>query len=246
MKNIILSVVSVFLFVASGADLVLIGDSTLAPRPGENYYPPSGSWGDALTNHFAAASVCRNYAVGGRTVVSTLPKWDKSLAGMHTGDFVIVQFGINDAVKKNLVDEAKFKETLGRFVDDIRARGAVPVLCGPVSDAGYRKDAAKDTPFAINKSREAYRDYTRAVATEKKVDFVDMTALTAAENARLGKDGAHAFYRGQWDRTDKKTGKKVPMFDTTHPNKAGAKRFAELFIADVQSRNLPIAALFKK
>ena len=36
-----------------------------------------------------------------------------------------------------------------------------------------------------------------------------------------------------------------PSFDTTHPSKAGAKRFAELFIADVKARKLPVAELFK-
>ena len=245
MKNIVGLVLFGFAFAAAAADLVLIGDSTLAPRPGENYSPPSGSWGDALTNHFVSGASCRNYAVGGRTVVTTLPTWEKSLQGMHTGDFVIVQFGINDAAKKKFVDEAKFKEILGKFVDDIRARGANPVLCGPIADAGYRKNAKADAPFEINTSRNTYCEYTRAVAAAKKADFVDMTALTAAENTRLGKDGAHALYRGTWERPDEKTGTKRPVFDTTHPNKARARRFAEIFIAEVKSRKLPIAQLFR-
>jgi hypothetical protein len=39
--------------------------------------------------------------------------------------------------------------------------------------------------------------------------------------------------------------KNKPSFDTTHPSKIGAKRFAELFLADVKARKLPVASLFK-
>jgi lysophospholipase L1-like esterase len=66
-----------------------------------------------------------------------------------------------------------------------------------------------------------------------------MTALTAAELSKIGKDAAIALYVGDTTKKDK------PVFDTTHPSKAGAKRFAELFLAEVTSLKLPVAALFK-
>ena len=72
-----------------------------------------------------------------------------------------------------------------------------------------------------------------------KLAFVDMTALTSAELAKIGKDAAIALYVGDTTRKGK------PTFDTTHPSKAGAKRFSELFLAEVKARKLPIAALFK-
>ncbi len=52
--------------------------------------------------------------------------------------------------------------------------------------------------------------------------------------AKLGKDGAIALYVGETMKQDK------PIFDTTHPAKTGAKRFAELFIADVKSRHFTV------
>ena len=90
-----------------------------------------------------------------------------------------------------------------------------------------------------NPSRRTYGDYAKAVAEEKKLLFVDMTALTAAELAKIGRDAALAFYVGDATRNGKQ------VFDTTHPSKAGAKRFAELFVADVKARKLPVASLFK-
>ena len=131
------------------------------------------------------------------------------------------------------------EETIAEFADDVIAKGATPVICSPVANAGYRKNAKADEPFALNTSRRTYGDYAKAVAKEKSLAYVDMTALTAAELAKLGKDGALALYVG--DATKK--GK--PIFDTTHPAKTGAKRFAELFVADVKARDLPIAKLFK-
>ena len=81
------------------------------------------------------------------------------------------------------------------------------------------------------------KSYT--VADAKGVAYVDMTALTAAELSKVGKDAAHAMYVGDSTRNGK------PTFDTTHPSKPGAKRFAELFVADVKARKLPVAKLFK-
>ena len=77
------------------------------------------------------------------------------------------------------------------------------------------------------------------MAAEKKLAYVDITALTAAELAKLGKDKALELYVGDTQKKGK------PAFDTTHPTKAGAKRFAELFIADVKAQKLPVAELFK-
>jgi lysophospholipase L1-like esterase len=50
---------------------------------------------------------------------------------------------------------------------------------------------------------------------------------------------AIALYVGDTTRKGK------PTFDTTHPSKAGAKRFAELFLAEVKARKLPVTTLFK-
>ena len=119
------------------------------------------------------------------------------------------------------------------------AKGATPIICSPVSNAGYGKAGKADDPFKLTASRRTYGDYAKALAAEKKLAYVDMTALTAAELAKIGKDKALALYTGETMRKGK------PAFDTTHPSKAGAKRFAELFIADVKAQKLPVAELFK-
>ena len=238
MKKIIALSLAVFSIAASAANIVLIGDSTLAPR---SESVRNGSWGDALKPSLAPSNGVVNCAVGGRTVRTTLPGWEKSLKKISAGDFVIIQFGINDAAKNKLVEEDEFKQTITKFADDVIAKGATPVICSPISSAGYGKDGKPDDKFndKHNASRRKYGDFAKAVADEKKLAYVDMTALTSAELAKIGREPALECYLC----ATKRDGKEI--FDTTHPTKAGAKRFAGLFIADVKARKLPIAKLFK-
>ena len=236
MKTLFTICIIVASLAASAANIVLIGDSTLAPRDAK---AKLGSWGDALKPSLAPGNGIVNRSVGGRTVRTTKPTWKKSLEMIAKGDFVIIQFGINDANKKKLVEETEFKKTIAEFADDVIAKGATPIICSPVSNAGYGKAGNPGDPFKLTASRRTYGDYAKAVAAEKKLAYVDMTALTAAELAKVGREAALALYVGETTRKGK------PTFDTTHPAKSGAKRFAELFIADVKAQKLSVAQLFK-
>lgn len=221
---------------APAANLVLMGDSTLAPRTDK---VRSGSWGDALRPALAEGNGVLNFAIGGRTVRTFGPAWEKNIGKVAAGDFVIIQFGINDAAPQKLVAEDEFKKTLAEWADAVLAKNATPILCSPVANAGWTKSARADAKFKLRPSRRKYGDFAKAVAESKGLAFVDMTALTADALAKAGKDAAHALFVGDTIRDGK------PTFDTTHPSKSGAKRFAELFVADVKARRLPVAKLFK-
>lgn len=222
---------------AEAGNLILVGDSTLAPRKPEQRI---GSWGDSMNDKLKDGWKIVNVAQGGRTVKTIQNKnrsvgWGKAIDTTQTGDFVIVQFGINDAAQKKLVDIPDFKAELAKFADAIREKGATPVFCSPVTSGTYGKDGK----FVRNKSRRKYADATREIANEKNVEFVDMTELTCQILETLDKTSGQDLYVG--DST--KNGKKV--FDTCHPSKAGAKRFGDAFIKDVTDRKLKIASIFK-
>ena len=238
MKTLITTCLIAASLAVSAANIVLIGDSTLAPRDAKTKL---GSWGDALKPSLAPGNGIVNRSVGGRTVRTTKPSWAKSLEMISKGDFVIIQFGINDAAKNKLVEEDEFKKTIAQFADDVLAKGATPVICSPISWAGYGKNGKPGDSFndKNNASRRKYGDFAKTVAEAKKLAYVDMTALTSAELAKIGRDAALECYLCDVTRDGKE------VFDTTHPTKAGAKRFAALFIADVKSRKLPVAKLFK-
>ncbi len=225
-------------FAAEAGNLILVGDSTLAPRKPEQRI---GSWGDAMGEKLKEGWKIVNVAIGGRTVKSIQNSgknagWQKALDAMQPGDFVIVQFGINDAAKTKLVDIPEFKEEFAKLAKAIRAKGATPVFCSPVTSGSYGKDGK----FVRNKSRRKYADATRDVAAAEKVDFIDMTELTCQILDALDKQAGQDLYVGKSTKNGK------PIFDTCHPSKAGAKRYGEAFIKDATARKLPIAAIFKQ
>lgn len=67
-----------------------------------------------------------------------------------------------------------------------------------------------------------------------------LSLAASAANLVLVGDSTLALFAGEQTDKEGKT-----SFDTTHPSKAGAKRFAELFLAEVRSRKLPVTKLFK-
>ena len=239
MKSVLalsVAVVSAELSALAG-NLILVGDSTLAPRKPEVRV---GSWGDSMSDKLADGWKIVNVAVGGRTVktiqAGKVSSWQKALDAMQKGDFVIVQFGINDAAKKKLVEIPAFKDEFAKFAEAIRAKQAIPVFCSPITSGTYDK---KNGKFTRNASRDKYGAAIREVAAEKKVDFIDMTELTCGILGGMAREVGQDLFVGACERDGKQ------IFDTTHPSKAGAKRFGEAFIADAKARKLPVAAIFK-
>ena len=224
-------------FSALAGNLILVGDSTLAPRKPEVRV---GSWGDSMSDKLADGWKIVNVAVGGRTVktiqAGKVSSWQKALDAMQKGDFVIVQFGINDASPKKLVEIPAFKDEFVKFAEAIRAKQAIPVFCSPITSGTYDKKSGK---FTRNANRDKYGAAIREVAAEKKVDFIDMTELTCGILSGMTREAGQDLFVGKSERNGK------PIFDTTHPCKAGAKRFGEAFIADAKARKLPVAAIFK-
>ena len=164
-KMTIAAIALSFATAASAGNLILVGDSTLAPRAPELRI---GSWGDSMADKLKDGWQIVNVAVGGRTVrtiqAGSKSSWQKAKDAMQPGDFVIVQFGINDASSNTnrFVSTDDFKVEFGKFADEIRAKGANPVFCSPVTSGTYDK-AGK---FVRNKSRAKYAAATREIAEE--------------------------------------------------------------------------------
>ena len=236
-KEILTLTLTLTAFVTQAGNLILVGDSTLAPRAPELRI---GSWGDSMADKLKADWKIVNVALGGKTVKSIQSgkpsSWQKAQDAMNPGDFVIVQFGINDASKRanKFVSIPDFKAEFAKFADTIRAKGATPVFCSPVTSGTYDDDGK----FVRNPSRAKYGAAIRAVAKEKKVDFIDMTELTCQVLAGLDKAAGQDLYVGNSTKNGK------PIFDTCHPSKAGAKRYGEAFIKDAKDRGLSIASIF--
>lgn len=137
----------------------LIGDSTVKNGSGKGDGGLWG-WGAFLAAHFDPEKIrVENRALDGRSSRTYLTEelWDKVLAELRPGDFVLMQFGHNDggelatgrarASLKGTGDETRevtlerigdreivhtYGWYLRRYIADTKARGATPIVLSPV------------------------------------------------------------------------------------------------------------------
>ena len=219
--------------------LHLAGDSTLAwRRPDES----GGSWGEALRSKLCSSARIRNYAIAGRSTVTFRPQWETNLIGrVKKGDHVLIQFGHNDpwhSPKKLLDSEGcdryctveTFRANLTRYVREAQAKGAKVLLLTPTPQRAF----FGGTEWKLSKKHLPYFAVIPEVAKETGAEFIDMTALGSEAVKAMGVEGSRSLYR---DNADGKP-------DDIHPNKAGAKRLADLFLDEVRHRGLSVGELF--
>src|SRR4051812_7945818 len=100
--------------------LFIIGDSTVRNGDGTGKNNQMG-WGSVIDAYFDTTAISiRNYALGGRSSRTFITEghWDRVLQEIRPGDYVIMQFGHNDAGP--LDDTARARGTIGGIGDESR------------------------------------------------------------------------------------------------------------------------------
>jgi lysophospholipase L1-like esterase len=228
--------------------LFVIGDSTVRNGRGDGADGLWG-WGDPFVDAFDTTRInVVNRAVSGlssRTYM-TLGHWDRVLALMKAGDFVIMQFGHNDASAVNdptrargslpgtgeetttidnlMTGQPEVVHTYGwylrRFASDARAKGATVIVCSPVP----RKNWENGRVVRV----DGYGSWARSVATMTGVNFVDLNELVARRYETLGAKAVDEFF---------------PTVNT-HTNRAGAELIADEVVRGLKALpSNPLSAL---
>ncbi len=160
--------------------IVLVGDSTTAVQ---------GGWGPAFcADHVTSFAACLNLARGGRSTYNYRAEgsWALVEAEMRTPGYaaiwVLIQFGHNDQPGKpgRSTDlQHEFPDNLRRYVHQVRAAGARPVLLTPLTRRQFVDGVLVDdlAPWA---------DSVRAVARELQVPLVDLHGRSRALVQALG------------------------------------------------------------
>ena len=193
--------------VQAGPALFLIGDSTVRNGQADGAGGQWG-WGEPLVAFFDASRIrVVNRALGGtssRTYL-TAGLWERVLAELKPGDFVLMQFGHNDGGPLN--DDSRARGTikgvgdetqeidnllthrhevvhtygwyLRTFIADARAKGATPIVCSLVP----RKIWADGR---IVRNTADYAGWAAAIARAEHAPFVDLNETIAAQYDRLG------------------------------------------------------------
>ena len=206
------------------------GDSTVC-----NYYPIEPvnkesitGWGQVLPFYLTNDYILRNYATSGQTTKGFREDgaFDAILAQIKPGEYFIVQLGINDRNKYPLAD---FRANLEYFVDQIRAKGGIPVLVTPQGRSdGFKLDPWNNLTHGVSGWAGHY-DMIRIVAREKNTLLIDNANLSSAYYVSIGEEATKKLYA-----------------DPTHPNYYGALQLARIISEEFKSQGIQIETTGQK
>ncbi|MFT3829094.1 MAG: rhamnogalacturonan acetylesterase [Opitutaceae bacterium] len=219
------------------------GDSTAAKGKGAE----QEGWGVPFAEFFDSTKInVVNRARGGRSSRTFITEglWEELLAQVKAGDFVLIQFGHNDGGAINeeppgstrplrargslpgLGDEVleidnvltkrhEVVHTFGwyvrKMIADVQAKGATPILLSPTA-----RHIWKDGK--VERGSGGFRGWSRALAQQAGVPFVDHTRLAADHYQEIGEVATAALFGA----------------DHTHTNLAGAERTAAAVVAGLK------------
>lgn len=132
--------------------------------------PDETGWGQELSLYMKPGVSVANYADSGETASSFYTKFfPAARTAMKAGDYLFIQFGHNDM--KNTTDVANYAANLTKYVNDAKAKGAIPVIFSPVSRAG---GSAADPGF------NGLDQVALTTADSLGVAKIDLTSLSRA------------------------------------------------------------------
>lgn len=225
--------------------LFIVGDSTA--RNGRDL-----GWGDHLAHYFDTTKInVANRARAGRSSRSYIVEsmWDKTLAEVKRGDFVLLQWGHNDGGDlggakprgslKGLGEETQdVPQTTGpmagktetvhtygwylrKYIADVKAKGATPMLVSLTTRNIWKPDA--NGTMRIERDM-GYDPLEKQLAESEHVAFIDMGTVEAD---RLEKTG------------QTETAKLFPI-DHTHTSPEGAELNAQSVVIALKRADSPL------
>jgi lysophospholipase L1-like esterase len=213
----------------------LIGDSTMSVKDVKAY--PETGWGMPFVNFWDSTVTVDNRAMNGRSTRTFMEekRWDPVVSNMQEGDYVFIQFGHNDEVptKKSYVPEKDFKTNLIRYINDTRNKKANPVLITPVARRKF------DSTGHIQETHAVYAQIVRDVAKENNVPLIDLAERAKALYQQLGPETSKYLFNHliPGEHPNYPEGKQ----DDTHFNELGARKIAEMVLAETKNLKLELA-----
>ncbi len=223
--------------------LFIIGDSTVKNGSGKGADGLWG-WGDFMYEQLDTTKISiRNYALGGRSSRTFISEglWDRVLAKVKQGDFVIMQFGHNDGGAVNDSSRARgtirgtgeetqeidniitkkhevvhsFGWYMRKYITDTRAKGATPVVCSLIP----RNDWVDGK---VVRAKENYGKWAAEAAKSAGAFFVDLNEIIAVHYEAIGQQEVTS---------------KFFLKEHTHTTEAGAKLNAAAVAEGIRKLN---------
>ncbi len=250
--------------------LFLVGDSTMRNGADDGQGKgPEGmwGWGHTIADLFDPAKInVVNRAVGGLSSRTYLTggHWDRVMAMLKPGDFVVIQLGTNDngalndeppgplrarGTIKGTGEETKEIDNvmtkkheivhtygwyLRKFVTDAKSKGATPIICSIIPRKQWNPDGT------VKRDADTYGAWAREVAAQEHVGFIDLNEIIARKYEKLGHDAVMKLFPAPVTAANGRV-----TDEHTHTNWAGAVLNAECVVAGLKAlKPDPLAPYF--
>jgi lysophospholipase L1-like esterase len=213
--------------------LFVVGDSTA-----NNSANGARGWGDPFISYFDTTKInVLNRARAGRSsrTFQTEGLWDKVLAEMKAGDFVIIQFGHNDGgpidkdrargslpglgeetQEATMPDGRKevvhtFGWYMRKFIADAKAKGATPIVLSLTVRNIWENDK-------VERGSGRFGEWSAAISKSQNVAFIDLTTIVANKYEAMGQEKVKELF----------------ATDHTHTSPGGAELNAASVVAGIK------------
>lgn len=222
--------------------LFLIGDSTMANKSISPPNPERG-WGQIFPTLFKEPARVVNLGVNGRSTKNYRVDglWDKAVAQIQPGDFVLLQFCHNDQKTGDEIRytdvKTEFPDNLKRFIAEAREKGASVLIATPVNRRRY-SNAGRFVD-----SHGPYPDAIRAVAKEENVPLIDVHKITFDILKKQTQEETKKLFiyvkPGEYTRYPE------GIEDDNHLSKEGALWVSQLIADELRAQKHPLAEWLK-
>ncbi len=224
--------------------LFLVGNSTMRTGTLGNGNNGQWGWGYYAHEYFDESKITvENHALGGtssRTFYNRL--WPDVLKGVRSGDWVLIELGHNDngpydsgrarasipgvgtdslnvTIQETGANETVYTygEYMRRFVREVKAKGAYPVLCSLTPRNAWDDNDST----VVTRVNHTFGLWAKQVAEAERIPFIDLNEISARKFEKFGKEKVkYLFY-----------------LDRIHTSRFGARVNAESAIEGI--RNYP-------
>jgi lysophospholipase L1-like esterase len=220
--------------------IYIIGDSTVKNGKGDGAGGLWG-WGDPLTQYFDTSQVSlENHALGGTSSRTFRDKglWQPVLDKLQSGDYVLMQFGHNDAGPIN--DTIRARGTINgigneteeidnlltgrheivhsygwyirQYIHEAEEKGAIVIVISPIPRNDWEGDQ-------VPRNNDSYGKWAQEVAQEEGAFFIDLNEKMASAMEAMGEENV--------------TDKLFFSRDHTHTSADGAVLAASLIVEGI-------------
>lgn len=219
--------------------IYIAGDSTVQTYRAS--YAPQQGWGAFIGNYFDNTINIENHAIAGRSSKSFYDngRLDTILEKIKEGDYLLVQFGINDSAASNAERyaptcgsvpgiEGSYEFYMAKYIEGAKSKGATPIIISPTLSL------KNNTNGKFTSSYTNYTDSIKKLAAYYKIPYIDLNGLMVDHYNYIGYDKAYTYHMCSTGSTD-----------MTHFTETGANAVAGLIAGAIKDLKLDISGKIK-